>query len=85
MPSAGTSQATAFAAAEKINVPGPLVRHLGAVPGSRNFMTQDQQYVYIPPATKDGYGYYRLIPPEPLAPGERGRQARAGVAGHQGV
>jgi len=48
-----------FAAAEKINVPGPLVRTWAPSPGSRNFMTQDQQYVYIPPATKDGYGYYR--------------------------
>jgi hypothetical protein len=50
---------SSFAAAEKINVPGPLVRTWAPSPGSRNFMTQDQQYVYIPPATKDGYGYYR--------------------------
>ena len=50
---------SSFAAAEKINVPGPLVRTWAPSPGNRNFMTQDQQYVYIPPATKDGYGYYR--------------------------
>ncbi|MGB8295517.1 MAG: beta-propeller domain-containing protein [Polyangia bacterium] len=50
---------SSFVAAEKINVPGPLVRTWAPAPGSRNFMTQDQLYVYIPPATTDGYGYYR--------------------------
>jgi hypothetical protein len=50
---------SSFAAAEKINVPGALVRTWAPSPGNRHFMTQDQIYVYIPPATKDGYGYYR--------------------------
>jgi hypothetical protein len=45
---------SSFAAAEKINVPGPLVRTWAPSPGSRYFMTQDQIYVYIPPP----YGYY---------------------------
>jgi hypothetical protein len=48
-----------FVAAEKINIPGPLVRTWAPVAGSRYFMTQDQQYVYLPPTGTDSYGYYR--------------------------
>jgi hypothetical protein len=50
---------SSFAAAEKINIPGPLVRTWAPSVGSRHFMTEDQQYVYIPPTGTDTYGYYR--------------------------
>jgi hypothetical protein len=50
---------SSFAPAEKINVPGPLVRTWAPSPGSRHFMTEDQQYVYLPPTGTDTYGYYR--------------------------
>ena len=50
---------SSFAAAEKINIPGPLVRTWAPSSGARDFMTQDQLYVYIPPTGTSTYGYYR--------------------------
>jgi hypothetical protein len=49
---------SSFAAAEKINVPGPLVRTWAPTAGSRHFMTEDQSYVYVAPTGTDTYGYY---------------------------
>jgi hypothetical protein len=37
-----------FAAAEKVNIPGPLVRTWGTANGTRYFLTQDQISVYVP-------------------------------------
>lgn len=50
---------SSFVAAEKINIPGPLVRTWAPSAGARYFMTEDQQYVYIPPAGTNTSGYYR--------------------------
>jgi len=46
-------------AAEKINIPGPLVRTWESPAGNRYFMSQDQDYVYIAPTGSATYGYYR--------------------------
>jgi len=51
---------SSFAAAEKINIPGPLVRTWAPSAGSRYFMTEDQLYVYLPPTGTDTYGSYRV-------------------------
>ena len=48
-----------FTSAEKINIPGPLVRTWGASAGHRYFMTEDQTYVYIPSTGTGTYSYYR--------------------------
>ena len=50
----------AFVAAEKINIPGPLVRTWGAANGTRYFLTQDQIAVYVPPVAGNSatYGHY---------------------------
>ena len=50
---------SSFVAAERINIPGPLVRTWAPAAGSRYFMTEDQLYVYIPPTGTSTYGYYR--------------------------
>ena len=50
---------SSFAAAEKINVPGPLVRTWSPTAGSRYFMTEDQLYIYIAPSAPNSYGYYQ--------------------------
>jgi hypothetical protein len=50
---------SSFVAAEKINIPGPLVRTWAPSAGARYFMTEDQQYVYIPPTGTNTSGYYR--------------------------
>jgi hypothetical protein len=50
---------SSFAAAEKINVPGPLIRTWSPVVGSRYFMTEDQLYIYVPPSAPNSYGYYQ--------------------------
>jgi hypothetical protein len=50
---------SSFTAAEKINVPGPLVRTWAPSAGARAFMTEDQLYVYVAPTGPGAYGYYR--------------------------
>jgi len=47
-----------FASAEKINIPGPLVRTWAPSAGNRHFMANDEQYLYIAPTAAGGYGYY---------------------------
>ena len=50
---------SSFVAAEKINIPGPLVRTWASSAGIRHFMAYDQEYVYIPPTASGTYGSYR--------------------------
>jgi hypothetical protein len=48
-----------FAAGDKINLPGPLVRTWAPASGVRHFMTEDQIYVYIPPTGPNTYATSR--------------------------
>jgi hypothetical protein len=48
-----------FVAAEKINIPGQLMRTWGTSASLRYFMTEDYPFTYVPPVDTGTYGYYR--------------------------